>query len=735
MPVEILYLWLLALPVFGAVLYVRHRVRQGRLKGEPIQLFPQRERMQGWLTAVVQRLQTVPAEPSPLPDDEVEVPTALPDMSDEIIDGSLSTAQMRLPVSVMIAAGLLLVFMGQAAYRQVPDVSRWAVFGLMAIGLLLFLLGGRIAVRRRVPVWLIRIGRRFARFLGIRSGQVALLGLSLCFVLMATITAGAELVAHHALVATLSWLIAIGFAVVGTWTFDARKVQIEWRDVLVTAVLFFFAFLLRGINMEGIPTTLSGDEGSAGMTSVMFLKGQINNLFSFGWFSFPSFYFAVQSLGIWLWGNTAAALRLTSALAGALTVVATYWLGRTMFDRPTGALAGAYLAASHYHIHISRIGLNNVWDGLFATIAIAGLWHGWQSGRRAGFITSGLALGFGQYFYVSIRILPVIFTIWSGIAYLWQRLLFRRRLPGLLVTAFIAFIVFFPLGLLYARFPDNFNAPMQRVTIFNGWLQAEEFRTGLSTVPIILDQMQKAAAGFTHTPLRLLYDPGVPLLLTGAATLFLIGVVWGILHFDLRYLLLLMPLVSAVITSGFSLDPPASQRYIMSIPLVAVLIALPLGQAVKWLRQLWPERRRIVLTVAALIMIVIMFVDLRYYFFDVYDNYVLGGWNTETATEIAYYLRDHEIQKQKVYFFGAPRMGYYSLSTIPYLAPEMQGEDVVEPLTKAPEWQLDGPTLFVFLPEREHELEHVRRTFPNGRVQKNVHDRGQQIFIVYEVSP
>ena len=130
------------------------------------------------------------------------------------------------------------------------------------------------------------------------------------------------------------------------------------------------ALALRAWQMSQFPNTYSGDEGSAGLFAVELLDGKANNLFSLGWFSFPALYFAVQSAAIALLGQTVEAVRLTSAVAGALTVVAVYWLGRTMFDRTTAVLAALYLAASHYHIHMSRIALNNVWDGLFGTLAI-----------------------------------------------------------------------------------------------------------------------------------------------------------------------------------------------------------------------------------------------------------------------------------------------------------------------------------------------------------------------------
>jgi hypothetical protein len=173
------------------------------------------------------------------------------------------------------------------------------------------------------------------------------------------------------------------------------------------------------------------------------------------------------------------------------------------------------------------------------------------------------------------------------------------------------------------------------------------------------------------------------------------------------------------------------------MPVVALIVAIPLGQAGRWLAAVWPERRRIVGAGLAVVVALLLVQDVQYYFFQVYDDYdyVLGGVNTAAATEIAHYLRDREPAEQRVYFFGLPRMGYYSLSTIPYLAPTMKGSDVVNPLTAPPEWRLDGPTQFIFLPERRDELALVRQAFPGGQQQAVRDENGRLLFLAYSVSP
>jgi hypothetical protein len=256
-----------------------------------------------------------------------------------------------------------------------------------------------------------------------------------------------------------------------------------------------------------------------------------------------------------------------------------------------------------------------------------------------------------------------------------------------------------------------------------------------SEVVIALNQMKQAALGYTHEPLKLLYNPGSPLLLSGAASLFLLGILWGVLHFDLRFLLLFLPLLSVIVTSGLSQDPPASQRFVLTMPIVAVFIAIPLALIFSWLRALWPTHKWLATAVTVVILMWIALLDIHYYFVEISDSYIYGGFNTVVATEIGTYLRDHETQDQKVYFFGFPRMGYFSLSTIPYLAPRMVGEDVLEQITEPPSWSILRPTIFLFLPERFEEMTLVQKSYPGGEYREFKNESGELIFTAYEVAP
>jgi hypothetical protein len=310
--------------------------------------------------------------------------------------------------------------------------------------------------------------------------------------------------------------------------------------------------------------------------------------------------------------------------------------------------------------------------------------------------------------------------------------LFRERFAGLALAAFIALIVFLPLGLFFYHHPAEFQAPLNRVTILGDWLAGEVTRGEQTMTKIFIDQAVAGALGFTSEPLRLLYSPGSALLLTWAGVLFLLGILWALLNFDLRYLLLLLPLLATIALSAVSQDAPASQRYILAMPLVALFVVLTIGETAAWLQTRQPPRRVTIGAAALLIVTAVAAVDVDYYFNEAASTVVQRDVNTRVATEIAHYLRDKEPANQTVYFFGLPRMGYFSLSTIPFLAPAKQAQDVIEPLTEPPGFAISGPALFIFLPERLTELEFVRRRFPGGAYREFRSEAGELLFAVYE---
>jgi 4-amino-4-deoxy-L-arabinose transferase-like glycosyltransferase len=548
------------------------------------------------------------------------------------------------------------------------------------------------------------------------------------------LAAGDAMLMRQPQLAVSLWLLGILLLVIGSLTHwpNLGERPRPTREWLIVAAVFVGALLLRGIGTAPFPWLLTGDEGSGGLSALEFINGERNNIFGLGWFSFPAFYFYVQSISIQFLGQTTEALRITSAIAGALTVLALYWFLKQAFGRWVALTAIILLAASHFHIHFSRIGLNNIWDGLFVTFISGAFWWGWSKNNRLGYVLAGLGFGLAQYFYTSSRILFLLFPIWLAFSAARDWTAVRTRLNHLAIMGLSALVITLPLALFYLGHIPDFFAPMSRVSYLGDPLRSNLVATGKTSAELLAMQFITSAKAYTSSNLRgVLYIPDTPLLLPLSATLFLMGVVLLLLNFRKPVeLWLILWLAGAVAISALSESTPAAQRYVFAAPAVAATMGLALVRIGQWLIESWPNVRPAVVAVVGIVVALACWVDLTFYFGDYSASRRFGDLNTETAFAVAQMLDTRE-PGVEVYFFGG-RMGYYSHSSIPFLASHANGHDVFEPLTSVPTWELTGPTVFVFLPEREAEMALVQERYPGGDVFQET-GKEADLYLAYEV--
>ncbi|MCL4559774.1 MAG: glycosyltransferase family 39 protein [Chloroflexi bacterium] len=640
------------------------------------------------------------------------------------------------PEFILISGGAGLVLASQWIRQVWPGGPVALPLVLLACGAAAFLLGAQAIERGRLPGPVSPRLAAAAAWLGVAADQVLLLFLAVCLAVAATAAAGFGDLMVQPLVAVVTWILGIVFVVLGGWGQKVQRQAFPWRPLAWALALAAIALPLRAIDTAHIPVTLSGDEGLAGLSSLEFLRGEMNNLFRSSYYSYPALFFYFQSLSIAWLGRTAEALRLPAALAGAASVGGVYLLGRTLFDHRTGLVAGIFLAGFAYHIDFSRLGLTNVWDGLAFIVTLGALWYGWKKEQRAAFLAAGLALGFAQYLYASGRALLLLIPLVVLILGLLDFPRLKRLLPDLAIMALAALVVTLPMAWYYANHWGEYMAPMNRVTIFGNWMRLEMARTGLSEPAILVRQVWDGLRAYTDLPIRFFYTPGTPILRAGSATVFLLGVILLLWRWkDGRAWLLLIWLLAFGVMGGLSVDTPASQRYAAAAPAVAVVVAYGLTGFAGRLSSLWP-RWTSWFSLAALILVVVMAVDdARFYFLDFTPRSDFGGDNTLVAQRLADDLKSRPGSWQ-VYFFGEPRMGYASIPSLPYLVSNAAGSDVKDPWEAAGiPLPADKATLFVFLPQHTDDLAAVRQIYPGGIESILYNRKGQLLYQAYAVAP
>ncbi len=406
-----------------------------------------------------------------------------------------------------------------------------------------------------------------------------------------------------------TWLVSVLIAALALLA-GAGRPPLTWqRYWWWLAGLLLMALLLRLVLIEIIPGGLHVDEVGTADFSLrhVFIKPQETvNPFRAGLASQPTLYNYLIRLSLAVVGKSITGLRLSSVLAGTLAILATYAMVAVYQNRRAALFAALLMTTYHYHIHWSRLGLNNIWDTLWVPAMLAPFAWGWRKNWSGGAVLAGLAVGLSQYFYMGNKI--GFFLMAFVILHFWQegrgllrgnRQLYNRRLViytgvMLLMAAIVAAPIFFHA----LRQPDVYFERSRMVFAFS-----PEILASGEVLNFAWEQIVYSAGAFTAMPDRTgFYGPGVPLLIGIAAPLFAIGFFWAI--YKRRYLPALWVVLTVVLGGFFMQDPPSSSHFVVAIPAVCWLMAIPLAWLVERGRWQW----------AVLLVGIIMVTDLVYYF-------------------------------------------------------------------------------------------------------------------------
>jgi hypothetical protein len=638
-------------------------------------------------------------------------------------------------------AGLLSLYLR----RNLPAERAQAYLPFLGAGLLFFLGGMYIASRIEFRTRLETALARIAGALGLRAAQAVCLAGSILFAGLATVAAGTDSLMIDAPVAIAAWLGGIALAVAGGWDFAAGERKPPAREALLWAGgLTLGAFLLRAILVGRIPVMLTGDEGSTGLDALLFRNGQVDNPFGiFGWHPFPSLYFFLESLSVAVFGRTTEALRLPSALAGALTVGGLYFLVRAMYSHRHALAAALFLCGLHLHMHFSRLGVMNVWDGLWYLIALGGLWYGWKTGKRGWWIIAGLALGIGQYFYATTRALFVAVAAFLAVATVLDRGGWRRNLRNLLPALAGLVAVLLPLAWYVGTHLDQYLADIKTNSILGPWMELAVRDQNLPAWRILLNQLSLGFGGFFSVNLSFWYRPEVPILRTLPAVFFIFGLAMLVLQWkDLRTWVPVLWLLAYGMIVSLSESTPAAQR----LPGVSAAVALVVGfgvvELVLLLGNLFPVRKLALGAAAVAVTAFLAADDLRFYFYvytpqSVYlgrDDFV--GTGGEVARRIVGQLGGRS-GEWEVVFFDNSLMGFFSDPAIRFLLPRVEGQDMNSAWGSP-----DNPPVpegrylfFVFMPDRETEIDGVRASYPGGTLGEIFASDGSLLYTYYDCRP
>ncbi|MBI5651626.1 MAG: glycosyltransferase family 39 protein [Chloroflexi bacterium] len=529
----------------------------------------------------------------------------------------------------------------------------------------------------------------------------------------------------------IAWMLAFAaylFAIAPA-TLAHRDRDRWWRTHRATAVILgaitLAGFFLRVWQIGSIPFTLSGDEAAFGLDALHIIRGEIGTPFATSWMSQPTMSFFYGGLAMRFCGATQTALRLPWAVIGALSVPITFWMVARLKGAAFGLITATLLATYHYHIHFSRLSVNNIAATFWMGLAILFFFRARGGNRPLDWLWLGAACGGALYFYQGARLTPLV--ILGTIFYLtiYDRGFWRARRRGLLIALGAFLIVAAPMLQFAVRFPDDFNARANQIgMLYTGAIVDIARQRGASIATVLFDQFRHAALAFnSYSDRTAWYGLGQPLLDPIFGTLFLLGLGYGTIRAVMpRADRRIFPIVawwwSGMILGGMMTEsPPTTSRLItLSVP-VCFFIALALMQIVRLAKRAiagLPAR-------AVLISAVLFFalISLKTYFVDYTPRFIFGGDHAQAATRLAPRVNEMA-QTHRFYFIGAPFM-YAGFATIPFLAPTVNITDIAQPLdaSRATDWRAGARGIvFIFAAERIAELAHAQNLFPQGRIEE-----------------
>jgi hypothetical protein len=403
-----------------------------------------------------------------------------------------------------------------------------------------------------------------------------------------------------------AWVACVALALFSLISPGRPRVLLNRSDRWILG-LTGLAILLRVTGLETLPGGLHVDEWGAAEFALRFVVPPIDRTISplvTGPGAQPALYFYLARLSIAAFGERIAGLRMSSVIGGSLAILATYSLVAQLHNRRAAYFAAALMATYHFHIHWSRIGLNNIWDTLWVPLVLALYVWGWRNNRPAGATFAGLALGLSQYFYAGSRV--GVFLI----AYLAIRLWRAERSDARLLAHAsrllgMASVVAIPLLVFAVMNPEPF---FSRLTSGLLWDPFAADRTPPGYLPSVGQQAVWTLLSFTAIPEGAgFYRPGVPLVLGLGVPLLLAGVFWQIHR---REWLPVVWLVLTMVFGGFLLEAlPASNHYTVAIPAIVWLIVSPLEALYSLGKPRW-----------ALAGLAILIVTDLYFYFGIYSR-------------------------------------------------------------------------------------------------------------------
>lgn len=512
--------------------------------------------------------------------------------------------------------------------------------------------------------------------------------------------------------------------------------RLEFAAILL---LLLLAAALRAYDLEIHPYSMVNDEGEMGKGALCLLRGECRNIFAIGWASQSYVAYLPYALSVGVFGNDFAfPVRLVSVVTGTLAVLFTYLFSREAFGKQIALVAGITLATLPYHIHFSRLGVDNIVDSLSSALVLWLILRGMRSGSPAYYLLAGIVSGLCFYTYPGSRLAPALGLLAFGFAALVQRGFLRAQWKNLLILLATALLTAAP---LLGTYQSNleFNQRLDSVGLLQGnRLQEEMEHTGLNLAQVLAAQFFKSSLPFIISEGAFNFFSSPRAYFTPLAAAFLmLGLAiaaWKIR--DARFLALLAWFFAPIVLgSALTVGPPSHQRMLGSAPAAAILVALSLITVLHSLGGFNQLLRRLAPFFLLAFLLFTGYRDLAFYFGEYRANHYFADLSNEITYESRTLIRSLEGQG-RLWLIGAP-MTRVHFGNFDYFNPNVEKYDfndiTPETLANLPK---DQDALFLAIPYREPDLRLIAGWLPGGEwIAENRRNQPEYpLYFAYKVS-
>lgn len=220
------------------------------------------------------------------------------------------------------------------------------------------------------------------------------------------------------------------------------------RSTLLVLAAFGLALFFRIYQLSDVPSQMISDHAEKlfdvgdvlnGQTSIFFERNTGREFFQF--------YLTAAISLLFKTGLTFLSLKIGTVLAGLVTLIYIYLLGKEIGNARVGLVAMVFAGIAYWPNVIARYGLRFPLYPLFYAPALYYLVQGLRTRNRNSFILSGLFLGLGLHGYSPFRVVPFVILLAVGLYLLHKQSQgFRiQSIWGLFAIIIISLIVFLPL--------------------------------------------------------------------------------------------------------------------------------------------------------------------------------------------------------------------------------------------------------------------------------------------------